>query len=98
MVAINCAIEATSLGNRTPWFRKVFMADLQAGDKLLPQDRFLQSHLAPEDVIIAIEVSLVDDLNTDTIETIIDNIESKVKEVIPYATSSKIYVEPERAK
>ena len=55
-------------------------------------------HLAPEDVIIAIEVSLVDDLNTDAIESIIDNIESKVKQVIPYATSSKIYVELERAK
>ena len=55
-------------------------------------------HLAPEDVIIAIEVSLVDDLNTDVIESIIDNIESKVKQVIPYATSSKIYVELERAR
>ena len=55
-------------------------------------------HLAPEDVLIAIEVSLIDDLNTDAIESIIDNIEGKVKQAIPYTTSSKIYVELERAK
>ena len=48
--------------------------------------------------LIAIEVSLSDDLNTDAIESIIDNIESKVKQAIPYTTSSKIYVELERAK
>ncbi|WP_148687634.1 cation diffusion facilitator family transporter [Candidatus Nitrosocosmicus hydrocola] len=55
-------------------------------------------HLAPEDVLIAIEVSLIDNLDTDTIESVIDNIESKVKQVIPYAVSSKIYVELERTK
>ncbi len=55
-------------------------------------------HFASEDVLIAIEVSLIDDLNTDAIESIIDTIESKVKHVIPYAISSKIYVELERAK
>ena len=41
-------------------------------------------HLAPKDVLIAIEVSLIDDLNTDAIESIIENIESKVKQAIPY--------------
>jgi divalent metal cation (Fe/Co/Zn/Cd) transporter len=55
-------------------------------------------HLAPEDVLIAIEVSLIDNLDTDAIESVIDNIESKVKQVIPYAVSSKIYVELERTK
>jgi divalent metal cation (Fe/Co/Zn/Cd) transporter len=53
-------------------------------------------YLAPEDVLIAIEVSLVDNLDTDKIEFVIDNIESKVREIIPYANLSKIYVEPER--
>jgi cation diffusion facilitator family transporter len=53
-------------------------------------------HLAPEDVLIAIEVSLVDNLDTDKIESVIDNIENKVREIIPYANLSKIYVEPER--
>jgi len=52
-------------------------------------------HLAAEDVLIAIEVNLVDNLDTDEIESIIDKIENKVKEVIPYAASSKIYVELE---
>jgi divalent metal cation (Fe/Co/Zn/Cd) transporter len=53
-------------------------------------------HLAPEDVLIAIEVSLIDNLDTDKIESVIDNIENKVREIIPYANLSKIYVEPER--
>ena len=55
-------------------------------------------HLAPEDVLIAIEVSLIDNLDTDAIELVIDRIENKIKEVIPYAVSSKIYVELERTK
>lgn len=53
-------------------------------------------HLAPEDVLIAIEVALADNLDTDAIESVIDNIESKVREISPYASPSKIYVEPER--
>jgi len=53
-------------------------------------------HLAPEDVLIAIEVSLADNLDTDRIESVIDNIESKGREVIPYAMPSKISVELER--
>lgn len=55
-------------------------------------------HLATEDVLIALEVSLVDDLDTDSIELVIDHIENKIKQVIPYAVSSKIYVELERSK
>lgn len=54
--------------------------------------------LAPEDVLISLEVSLVDNLDTDTIESVIDNIENKVKQVIPCVASSKIYVELERTK
>ncbi|VFJ14770.1 hypothetical protein [Candidatus Nitrosocosmicus franklandus] len=55
-------------------------------------------HLAPEDVLIAIEVSLVNNLDMDTIESVIDNIENKINQVIPYAVPSKIYIEFERAK
>ena len=50
-------------------------------------------HLGPEDVIVAIEVSIVDNLLTDNIEILIDKIEQKVIEVIPYVNPSKIYVE-----
>ena len=53
-------------------------------------------HLAPDDVLIAIEVNLVDNLDTDNIESLIDNIENKVREIIPYANLSKIYVEIEQ--
>ena len=50
-------------------------------------------HLAPEDVLIAIEVCLIENLNTVTIESVIDDIENKIREAIPYANQSKIYVE-----
>lgn len=50
-------------------------------------------HLVPEYVLIAIEIALVDNLDTDTIESVIDNIESKVGETTSYANPSKIYVE-----
>jgi cation diffusion facilitator family transporter len=50
-------------------------------------------HFAAEDVLVAIEVSLVDGLNTDEIESVIDHIEQKVKQIIPYISTSKIYVE-----
>ncbi|HEX5519981.1 MAG TPA: cation transporter, partial [Candidatus Nitrosocosmicus sp.] len=53
-------------------------------------------YLATDDVLIAIEVSLIDNLDTDKIEFVIDNIENKVREIIPYADPSKIYVEPSR--
>jgi len=53
-------------------------------------------HLAPDDVLIAIEVNLVDNLDTDKIETLIDSIENKVREIIPYTNLSKIYVEIEQ--
>ena len=53
-------------------------------------------HLSPDDVLIAIEVNLVDNLDTDKIESLIDNIENKVREIIPYANLSKIYVEIEQ--
>jgi hypothetical protein len=42
------------------------------------------------------EVSLVDNINTDQIEQVIDTIEDKIKSVIDVKTSSKIYVEVER--
>jgi cation diffusion facilitator family transporter len=50
-------------------------------------------HFAAEDVLVAIEVSLMDGLNTDEIESVIDHIEQKVKQIIPYINPSKIYVE-----
>lgn len=53
-------------------------------------------HFAPQDVLIAIELSLIDNLDTDTIENVIDNIEAKIKQAISYVASSKVYVELER--
>jgi cation diffusion facilitator family transporter len=53
-------------------------------------------HFASEDVLIAMEVNLVDGMETDRIESVIDNIEQKVREVIPYVNPPKIYVEVEK--
>jgi hypothetical protein len=44
-------------------------------------------HLAPKDVLVTIEVNLI--------ETVIDNIEKKVKQAIPYVNPTKVYVELE---
>jgi cation diffusion facilitator family transporter len=53
-------------------------------------------HLAPRDVLVAMEVSLKDGLDTDRIELVIDNVERQVKLAIPYINTSKIYVELEQ--
>jgi cation diffusion facilitator family transporter len=50
-------------------------------------------HLAPDDVLIAIEVSLIENLSTDIIESIIKQIENKIADTVSYANPSKIYVE-----
>lgn len=50
-------------------------------------------HLAAEDVLIAIEVCLIENLITVSIESVVDNIENKIKEAVPYTNHSKIYVE-----
>lgn len=53
-------------------------------------------HFAPKDVLVAMEVSLKDGLDTDKIELVIDKIERQVKTTIPYINPSKIYVELEQ--
>ncbi len=50
-------------------------------------------HLGTEDVIIAIEVNLIDGLDTDRIESVTDSIEQKVKQAIPYVKLQHIFVE-----
>lgn len=50
-------------------------------------------YLGPEDVIVAIEVSMADNLVTDNIEILISKIEQQVVEILPYVNRSKIYVE-----
>jgi len=53
-------------------------------------------HLAPKDVLVTIEVNLIDGLDTEKIETVIDNIERKVKQAIPYVNPAKVFVELEK--
>jgi len=53
-------------------------------------------HFSPNDVLVAMEVSLVDNINTDQIELVIDIIEERIKAILDIKTSSKIYVEVER--
>jgi len=53
-------------------------------------------HFGPNDVLVAMEVSIVDNITTDQIEQVIDTIEERIKSVIDVKTSSKIYVEVER--
>jgi len=53
-------------------------------------------HLGPEDVLVTMDVNLVDKLDTDKIETVIDTIERRIIQVIPYVNPSKIYIELEQ--
>jgi divalent metal cation (Fe/Co/Zn/Cd) transporter len=53
-------------------------------------------HLAPKDVLVAIEVNLINGLDTDEVETVIDNIERNVKQAIPYVNPAKVFVELEK--
>ncbi|HKU84040.1 MAG TPA: cation diffusion facilitator family transporter [Candidatus Nitrosocosmicus sp.] len=50
-------------------------------------------HLAADDVLIAIEVILIENLSTVAIESVIENIETRIKEAISYTNQSKIYIE-----
>lgn len=52
-------------------------------------------HFGPKDVLVAMEVSLVDNMNTDGVELVIDEIEERVRQVLNLPTPSKIYVEVE---
>ena len=56
----------------------------------------IRTMLAPQDVLFTIEVNLVDGLDTDKIESVIDNIKQKVKQAIPYVNPAKVFVELER--
>ena len=55
-------------------------------------------HLGPEDVIIAIGVSLESGLDAEKIASVIDEIEKKVIEAIPHASPGKTFVEVAREK
>ena len=53
-------------------------------------------HLGPAVVIVGIEVNLIDGLDTDKIETITDQIETKIMTVIPNSKKEYIFVEIQR--
>ena len=49
-------------------------------------------HLAPDDALIAIEVSLIENLNTNSIESVIAAIEAKITNAVSCANPSKLYM------
>ena len=65
--------------------------------KTIPQVRGLVSmrtmHLGTHDVIVGIEVELVDGLDTGRVAATLDEIEQKVKQVLPYAKQERIFIE-----
>jgi cation diffusion facilitator family transporter len=56
----------------------------------------LTMHLGPDDILVNIDVEFIDGLSTDELEAAIDQIESRVKEVVP--TVTKIYIEAKAVK
>ena len=53
-------------------------------------------HLSPTVVLVGIEVNLIDDLDTDKIEIITDQIEQKIMKILPETKKEYIFVEIER--
>lgn len=53
-------------------------------------------HLSPTTVLVGIEVNLIDDLDTDKIETLTDVIEEEILKIIPESKKEHIFVEIER--
>jgi cation diffusion facilitator family transporter len=53
-------------------------------------------HLGPEDILVGVQVNLVNNLDTDKIETLTDAIEQKIMQVIPNTNREHIFVELER--
>jgi len=53
-------------------------------------------HLSPTTVIVGIEVNLIDDLDTDKIETVTDTIENEIMKILPESKKEYIFVEIER--
>lgn len=66
----------------------------------LPEVKKVQSIksmvLSSTDVIVALEVSLIDDLETPDVAIAIDKIKEQIVKIIPYVNISKIYVEVDR--
>ena len=53
-------------------------------------------HLGTHDVIVSIEVSLVDGLDTGRVAAATDEIEQRVRQVLPYAKQEHIFIEVEK--
>jgi divalent metal cation (Fe/Co/Zn/Cd) transporter len=53
-------------------------------------------HLGPEDILVGVQVNLVDNLDTDKIESVTDVIEQKIMQIIPNTNREHIFVEIER--
>ena len=50
-------------------------------------------HLSPTTVLVGIEVNLIDDLDTDRIETVTDTVEQEIMKIIPESKREYIFVE-----
>lgn len=53
-------------------------------------------HLGPEDILVGVQVNLIDNLDTDKIESVTDAVEQKIMEIIPNTNREHIFVEIER--
>jgi len=57
--------------------------------------RLLTMQLAPDEILVNMDVELADRLTTDQIESVIDHVESEIRTAVPAAT--RIFIEPEAA-
>ena len=57
--------------------------------------RLLTMQLAPDEILVNMDVELADRLTTDQVESVIDHVESEIRAAVPSAT--RIFIEPEAA-
>ena len=58
--------------------------------------QLLTMHMGPDDILVNMEVEFTDDLSTDDVEAVIDNVEQSVKAAVPAVT--KIFIEAQSLK
>ena len=96
LVAIILGFESRSLllgESVTPGVRESILQAVRKHGEVREVINLQTMHLGPEDILVALEVNLADELSTDEIEAVVDRIEASIRERVPEAR--RIFVECE---
>lgn len=96
-VAIILGYESRSLllgESVSPAVRREIIAAITAHPQVNDLIDLQTMHLGPEQVLVGIEVHLKDDMTTDAVEQVVDEIERAVREIIPMADHMFVEAKP----